>query len=149
MSNQPVRTAVTVLLLIAASGFPGFGLGTAAAIDLVIIANPGVPETAIDSKDLQRIYLGKQTQWQDDTSIVPVMLKSGPLQEEFIGSFVDRSLQRFVTYWRQMVFTGKGIPPKSFSEELDLVDFVAGTPGAVGFASKASDVSRVKILQID
>ncbi len=149
MSIKSIWNIGAILLMTLASVVPGFGPDAAVAADLVIIANPGVAETAIDSRDLQRIYLGKQTQWQDDTSIVPVMLKSGPLHDVFIEDFVDRSVQRFVTYWRQMVFTGKGIPPKSFVQESELVAYVASTPGSVGFASAAANVSGVKVLSLD
>ena len=115
----------------------------------MIIANPGISSNSIDYKDLQRIYLGKKTQWKDDISIVPVMLKSGPLHDGFIEDFLDRSVQRFATYWRQMVFTGKGVPPRSFEDESELVDFVARTPGSLGFASTSADVGDVKILTLD
>lgn len=150
MNIKPYRKAGIALLLIMASagGDPGTGL---AAPDgqLLIIANPGISSTSIDYKDLQRIYLGKKTQWKDDISIVPVMLKSGPLHDGFIEDFLDRSVQRFATYWRQMVFTGKGVPPRSFEDESELVDFVARTPGSLGFASTSADVGDVKILTLD
>ncbi len=149
MSIKSIRITGAVLLVALAYVCPGFGPDAAAAADLVIIANPDVAETAIDSRDLQRIYLGKQTQWRDDTSIVPVMLKSGPMHEAFIEVYIDRSVQRFVTYWRQMVFTGKGVPPKSFVQESELVEYVASTPGSVGFASAAANVSGVKVLSLD
>jgi ABC-type phosphate transport system substrate-binding protein len=149
MSIKSIRSAGAILLIFVVWACPGLGQGTSAAADLVIIANPGVAETALDTRDLQRIYLGKQTQWQDDSSIVPVMLKSGPLNDQFIENYIDRSVQRFVTYWRQMVFTGKGIPPKSFVQESDLVEYVASTPGSVGFASADTKVSGVKVLSLD
>jgi ABC-type phosphate transport system substrate-binding protein len=148
--DQIGRLRTFVCLLIVVSICPGFGLQAAAANnDLVIIANPGINDNSIEKRDLQRIYLGKQTQWQDNTSIVPVMLKSGPLRDEFIEGYVDRSVQRFVTYWRQMVFTGKGVPPKSFASESDLVDFVARTPGSVGYVSSAANLSSVKKLELE
>jgi len=144
------RLAGIICLLIVASIYPGFGSGAAAANDdLVIIANPDLAGNSIEQRDLQRIYLGKQTQWKDNTSIVPVMLKSGPLHDEFIEGYIDRSVQRFVTYWRQMVFTGKGMPPKSFASESDLVDFVARTPGSVGYVSTSVNVSSVKKLELE
>ena len=148
--DQIGRLRTFVCLLIVVSICPGFGLQAAAAnSDLVIIANPGINDNSIEQRDLQRIYLGKQTLWEDNTSIVPVMLKSGPLRDEFIEGYVDRSVQRFVTYWRQMVFTGKGVPPKSFASESDLVDFVARTPGSVGYVSSAANLSSVKKLELE
>lgn len=119
-----------------------------AAAELVVIGNPGLAETHIAAKKLQRIYLGKLTRWTDDQAIVPVMLKAGPEHEEFVSSYLDRSLHRFVTYWRQMVFTGKGMPPRSFANEKELVAFVAATPGAVGYASHKADVQAVKVMTV-
>lgn len=144
MKINVCRLAAALLLMVVASVS-----SVGAAPDLVIIAHPGIAESALESKELQRIYLGKQTQWRDDTSIVPVMLKSGPLHDEFIENYIDRSVQRFVTYWRQMVFTGKGVPPRSFAQESELVEYVASTPGSVGFASAAAKVSGVKVLSLD
>lgn len=145
MNNRPFLGTGMILVLVLTSAFSA----QVVAAELVIIANPEILESAIDDKDVQRIFLGKKTRWEDDTTIVPVMLKSGPPHDEFIERYVDRSVQRFVTYWRQMVFTGKGVPPKLFGSETDLVDFVAATPGAVGCASAAADVSGVKILMRD
>ena len=120
-----------------------------AAGEVVVVANPDLAEDVIARKDLQRIYLGKRTTWSDRTSIVPVMLKSGPLHEEFVEDLVGRSEHRFATYWRQMVFTGKGIPPKSFADEDEIISFVKATPGAVGYVSPSTDATGVKILTVD
>ncbi len=150
MNIRPYRKAGIVLLLAMASVWSTPGVGLAAPDgELLIIANPEIDSNSIEHRDLQRIYLGKKTQWQDDTTIVPVMLKSGPIHEGFIEDFLDRSVQRFATYWRQMVFTGKGVPPRSFEDESELVDFVARTPGSLGFASTSADVGGVKILTLD
>ena len=117
------RLLVTVLLVL---GLPlASPLEPArAAGEIVVVANPDVPEEIILGRDLQRIYLGKRTTWPDKSSIVPVMLKSGPVHGEFVEDLVGRSEHRFASYWRQMVFTGKGVPPKSFASEDELVDFV-------------------------
>ena len=120
-----------------------------AADDLQVIVNPGNSLGALDSKELQRIYLGKKTRWEDGTTIVTVMPKEGAVYDRFIEDYLDRSVQRFATYWRQMVFTGKGVPPRSFVEETDLVDFVARTPGAVGFTSASAVTPEVRVIPVD
>ena len=87
--------------------------------------------------------------WADGTSIVTVMPKGGKVHDRFIEDYLDRSVQRFATYWRQMVFTGKGMPPRNFVQETDLVSFVASTPGSLGFASDGADISGVKVLTVE
>ncbi len=140
--QRPPNIRLLVVLILLA--FATTGLGA----ELVIIANSDIPEPAIDANGLQRIYMGKQTRWINDEAIVPVMLKSGPVHEAFVESYLDRSPHRFVTYWRQMIFTGKGTPPRSFASEKELIAYVAETPGSVGYASASADIQGVKIMSL-
>ncbi len=142
--RRPVRLQLAGWVL--AGILSGTGVGVAG--ELLIIGNPDVPAPQLDAKGLQRIYMGKQTRWLNDEAIVPVMLREGPLHDTFVEDYLDRSVHRFVTYWRQMVFTGKGLPPRSFNSEDELIDFVAVTPGALGYASSAADTGRVKVLPV-
>ncbi len=150
MSQRNSRgTGATFLLGMALALCLGGTAAVAADDGLVVIANPGISLESIESKDLQRIYLGKKTMWDDGTSIVTVMPKQGNVHDRFIEDYLDRSVQRFATYWRQMVFTGKGVPPRSFVQETDLISFVASTPGSLGFASDDADMSGVKVLTVE
>ncbi len=130
----------TLLLLLMATG-PAMG-------GVVLIVNPGNLEGAIDHNEVERIYLGKMAHWSDGTPIIPVMLKNGKTHEAFLDEYLDRTVHRFVSYWRQMVFTGKGIPPKSFAAEAELVAFVAATPGAVGYVLETYLVPGVTTLSV-
>ncbi len=118
------------------------------AAKVVMIANEENSEDVIDHSEVERIYLGKMTHWSDDSAIVPVMLKNGDLHEAFLDEYLDRTAHRFVSYWRQMVFTGKGMPPKSFAGPAELVTFVASHPGAIGYVSADTPLAAVKILTI-
>ena len=139
--RRPVKRVFVVLWLLGLSGIAG-------AAELVIIANPDLPGPSLDVKGLQRIYMGKLTRWSNDEAIVPAMLKTGPVHDAFVESYLERSMHRFVTYWRQMVFTGKGMPPRSFASEKELIAFVAITPGSVGYASAEADTQDVKVLSV-
>jgi ABC-type phosphate transport system substrate-binding protein len=86
--------------------------------ELVVIAHRDVEENSLDYQTLQRIYHGKKKQWSNKKNIVPVMLKSGPIHELFIEEVLKEIVHKFVTYWKQMLFTGRGIPPKSFIDEI-------------------------------
>ncbi len=116
--------------------------------DILIIVNPGNIDQTLSATELQRIYLGKTTHWSDDSPIKAVMLKKGTIHEVFLEDFIGRTHHRFVSYWRQMVFTGKGIPPRSFATEAELAAFVAATPGAVGYIANDTLVSDVQIMEI-
>jgi len=138
-----VRTLEILLLLLTV------GAALAAAQPAVVVAHPDLPEDSIDEPTLRRIYLGKKTRWSDGTPVVPVMLKEGRVHEWFLEERVGRSVAKFVTYWKQAVFTGRGMPPRAFDTEDELIFYVSRTPGAVGYASRASPVDGVKILDVE
>ncbi len=136
-----MKILLIALLLLTASG--------AARAEVLVVVHPDVSEAEIEERTLERIFLGKKTRWDDETPIVPVMLKDGPLHEEFVEEMLDRPVARFVTYWKQAVFTGRGVPPRSFETEDELLFYVSRTPGAVGYASSAGGGDGVRVLLID
>jgi hypothetical protein len=114
--------------------------------DVKLIAHPDVPDVACSEKNAQRIFLGKKTRWEGGLRVVPVMLRDGDVHEIFVEDLLDRSVAKFEIYWKQAVFTGKGIPPRSFDSELALMAYVADTPGAVGYVAKSTSLRGVKEL---
>lgn len=141
---RPGLTVAVLLLLVA----PPLVRAQAVA-ELVIVAHAEVPASRLENAELEHMYLGKLSRWDGGLTVVPTMLKAGPAQEEFVEDYLDRPLHRFATYWRQMVFTGKGVPPLTFADEAELLDFVTTTPGAVGYVRPGTDTGAVKVLRID
>ena len=113
-----------------------------------VIANPNVTESTIDKSSIQRIYLGKKTRWDNNLKINPAMLSKGLTHDQFIKNYVNKSIPQFITFWKKAVFTGRGLPPKSFENESDLIKYVADTPGAIGYVSVSKNISGVKILNV-
>lgn len=137
-----VYSALTVLLIV-------FMASPCFAENAVVVVNKDVPDSSLDAESLQRIYLGKKTRWSGGKKIVPVMLKSGSTHEVFVEKFLNKAVSQFNTYWKQAVFTGKGIPPKTFENENDLMEYVSETPGAIGYISTRKKVLGVKIILIE
>ena len=42
----------------------------------------------------------------------------------------------FRAAWRSLVFAGQGSMPKTFDTEAALIEYVAATPGAIGYVGK-------------
>lgn len=115
---------------------------------VVVIANKAVSTTALSSDVVQKIFLGQKTTWDGGGKIVPVTLEGGPTHTSFLQSYVKKTPAQFATSWKQAIFTGQGIPPKSFASETDLVAYVAATKGAIGYIATATPHSGVTVLQI-
>jgi ABC-type phosphate transport system substrate-binding protein len=117
------------------------------AADLKVIANPGVTAAAISAAELKGIFLGTKTSLGDGSRIEPVLLKSGPAHTEFM-EYIGKSEAALETYYRSLVFTGKGSMPKSLASEAAVVAYVAQTKGAIGYVSSAAATAGVKTLEV-
>jgi hypothetical protein len=124
-------------------------LGTwsaATAQDVVLVANKAVRISEITDADLRGIFIGTRTRFADGSHAVPVILKGGPVHEVFLKKHVGQGPEEFRSEWRKMVFTGQGAMPKAFDSESDLIEYVAATPGAVGYVSRVSSQDGVRVL---
>lgn len=116
--------------------------------EIYLLANKSVPDNALEKESIERIYLGKKSQWSNGAKIIPVILKSGVVHTSFVRKFLDRDVSQFSTFWKQAVFTGRGLPPKSFETEADLIEFISKTPGAIGYASyipSSQSINRITV----
>jgi len=142
MGLRPIKTIVLFAAII-------LTVRAAHAADFIVIAHEDVVQDSLDHNALKNIYLGKKTRWDNDEKIVPVMIQSGKLRTEFIDKILKKSNYQFETYWKQMIFTGKGLPPKSFKKFSELIQYIAETPGAIGFVPVIVMPEGVKIIFIE
>jgi hypothetical protein len=131
-----------LILLLASLG----SWSAASAQDVVLVANKGVQVSEISNADLRAIFMGTRTRFADGSHAVPVTLKGGPAHEVFLKNHVGEGPEEFRSQWRKVVFTGQGAMPKAFDSESALIEYVAVTPGAVGYVSRISSQHRVKLL---
>ena len=120
-----------------------------AMAEQIVIVNNSVAVSSIDADSLKKIYLGKKTKWDNGDKIVPVTLNEGPVHEAFLKNVIKKSNTQFLTYWKQMIFTGKGIPPKSVPSDADVVNFISSTPGGIGYIDSATPHDAVKAISVN
>ena len=123
-------------------------IADAFAMDVMVICNKSVPESSLTKSELRNIFLGKKQEWSTGDSIIPVTLKKGEAHKAFCKIYLIKSPSQFIAYWKKMLFTGKGMIPKSFDNEKEMVDFIATTKGAIGYVSAGQTHDHVKVLQI-
>ena len=134
-----IFTALVFILLLSSASFAAE----------IVIANNSVPVDALSKEKLKNIYLGKKSQWDNGNKIVVVMLKKGPVHENFIKNMVKKSAAQFSSFWKKLIFTGKGKPPKAFATEAELVKYVSETADAIGYIDEATAHENVKVIAVN
>jgi hypothetical protein len=84
------------------------GVVSATAADLKVIANSSVGATTVSSDELKGVFLATKSSLSDGSHVEPVLLKSGAVHEAFLKDYVGKSESALETYYRSLVFTGKG-----------------------------------------
>ncbi len=116
--------------------------------DVAVVANKNIGEKSISEKQAKKIWLGK-TKSLGGTSLKPADLPKGnDSRKKFYKAVVKKNEKKLKAYWARIVFSGKGSPPKLFKSDAEVINWVASTPGAVGYVDSVSINDSVKVLLI-
>jgi TonB family protein len=136
---------LTTLLVVATLALvPALAL----AGDIKVIANSSVKATQISADELKRVFLLETNSLKDGTHVEPVLRRSGPAHEAFLKNFLDINDEALQTYYRTLVFTGRGSMPKALASDAEYVAYVANTKGAIGYVSVDAATEGVKTLEV-
>ena len=123
--------------------------GTAGArAQVVVIANNNVTASEISRGELRDVFTGAASSVKGAREVAPVLLKGGPAHDEFLSTYVGKSDAAFRAGWRSLLFSGQSTMPRTFDSDAEVVDYVAHTPGAVGYIAHSSPHPGVKTLAV-
>ena len=131
-----------MLLALVVGASVALGATMAQAQDVVLVVSRQGEDTSLSEQEIKDIYLGKKASWSDGTAIV-LTVQEGALQGSFLSAFVGKTESQFSIFWKKQVFSGKGVEPKAFASQDELLKFVGSTKGAVGYAA-ASDTAAIE-----
>jgi ABC-type phosphate transport system substrate-binding protein len=120
-----------------------FAMSDALAGDVVVIGNANLGK--LDVAMVQKIFTGKLIK-VDGIDVTAVNIKSGPLRDQFLQTFLQQTDAKYTAYWAIRLFVGKGAPPPELSSPAEVVKFVQSTPGAIGYVDESDLVDSVRVL---
>ncbi len=132
-----MRRAVLVVAAVAGLG-AGAMTGASAEARFRVIVNPQVKGTQIPWASLSSIFLGRAPKWADGSEVRPVdqSLRS-PLRVAFSNDVHMQGLMEIQVYWQREIAKGRVPPPVKSSDEA-VVEYVASTPGAIGYVATST-----------
>lgn len=106
---------------------------------------------AIKRSILADVYLRKVLRWGDGSVISPVdQSTASPVRVAFSKQVLGKPVDAMQIYWlRQMSAPGASKPPSVKNSDAEVLAFVEGKPGAVGYVSAGATLpAGVKELQV-
>jgi ABC-type phosphate transport system substrate-binding protein len=114
-----------------------------------MIVNPANPATVLDRRFVTDAFLKKVTRWPHDEAIRPADLESdSPVRRRFSEQVLRRSVAAVKTYWQQLVFSGRDVPPPELDGDWQVVRFVLKHPGAIGYVGPGTSLEGTKVVMV-
>jgi ABC-type phosphate transport system substrate-binding protein len=124
------RLAAALVLIALAGPRPA-----AAADSFKVIVNAKMAGRAISRETLSQVYLGRVERWGDGKPIAAVDLSTtSPVRAAFSQTVLGMSVLGVRQYWTRTIATGHA-PPMARSTDEDVIAFVSGRMGGVGYVS--------------
>lgn len=143
------KLSCMILGLVAVLAAPAVGRANPASPFQVIVHND-VGGTAISRATLAAIFLGKVDRWGSGGQIAPVDLTAtSSVREAFSEHVLGMPTAGVRHYWLERIAEGHW-PPRTRQTDEEVVDYVASTPGAVGYVAPGTtlpDTVRVVSLK--
>jgi hypothetical protein len=137
------KLSLTLLFLIFASLFT-----VGAQSQVIVIANPDFKTDSVSKVELRQVYIGDSTSVKAVGHVVPSLLREGPTHAQFLTEYIGESPTGLIICWRGLVLSGHGTMPKTFDSEVAMVEYVARTPGAIGYIGASTPHSSIKVLTV-
>lgn len=123
-----------------------------AAAGAEVIVHPGYPENAIARSLLRGVFGMRVRAWPDGTPVhVFVLPDDDPLHDEFSKSVLQMYPYQLRQNWERLLYSGTGQQPITVTSEAELLQRVAGTRGAIGYAAappRGPASATVKVLHV-
>ncbi|MBB3168022.1 phosphate ABC transporter substrate-binding protein [Simiduia aestuariiviva] len=121
-------------------------LSCAAWSGVAVVVHPANPN-AMDENDISRVFLGKKKSFPDGSEAIPVDQADGSANRSaFVSTILKKNEQQIKAYWAQLLFTGKGTPPKEVGSSADVKKLIAQNPSLIGYIDTADVDASVKVL---
>jgi ABC-type phosphate transport system substrate-binding protein len=121
---------------------------SASAGSIKVIANSSVKADSVSADELKSVFLEETSSLSDGSHVEPVLAKGGAAHETFVKEYLGKSDAALQTYYRSLVFTGKGSMPRTVGGDAEVAAYVAKTRGAIGYVGAETSTEGVKTLQV-
>jgi ABC-type phosphate transport system substrate-binding protein len=119
----------------------------AAKADVVVVVSSKSSVSTLSKEQVTDIFLGKITRFPDGGAAVPIdQVEGSPARDEFYATFANKSPAQVKAHWTKIIFTGRGQPPKSVSNSVEVRKLIAANPQAISYIERSAVDDSVKVL---
>ncbi|WP_217873751.1 hypothetical protein [Billgrantia desiderata] len=117
---------------------------------VVLIAHPQVANTSLTRDTTRAIFAMRQRSWPDGQAVrVFVLPNNHPVHARFAKERLTVYPHQLQLAWDRMVFSGTGQAPSQVVNQIEMLERVATTPGALGYLEREYLDDRVQVVTME
>ena len=117
--------------------------------DYQLIVNAENTASNAQRRFLSDAFLKKTTRWSDGQLIRPVdQSPDSAVRRRFSEQVLDRSVTAVRSYWQQVIFAGRDVPPPELSGDDSVLEYVKSHAGAIGYVSGRASTAGARVISV-
>lgn len=114
-----------------------------------LIANRDAGVESLTRNEARLYFTMRLKNWPNGTLVkVFVLPDNNPLHIRFSNEILGLYPYQLRRVWDRQIFSGTGQAPTTVSSEQEMLERVATTPGAIGYAEGPIDNSSIRLLEV-
>jgi len=149
-SNRLWSLFLLPLLMATIGLFSNFGDAVAYhGVAVEVIVNQSVTTRSMSKYKLRTLFGMRQPAWPDGEQVrVFVLPDDNPLHRQFAKQTLGVFPHQLRRAWNNLLFSGLAQAPTEVANEQEMLERIANTPGAVGYAPAGEEHAQTHILSI-
>jgi ABC-type phosphate transport system substrate-binding protein len=121
--------------------------GAMVKADVVAVVSAKSPITTLTMSQVADIFFGKASRFPNGVQAFPVDQAEGAaVRDEFYNKVVGKSAAQIKAYWSKIIFTGRGQPPPSVSNDIEMKKRISANPAAIGYIDRSLVDDSVRVV---
>ncbi len=148
MRAKTAFTLVALFIVVLTTAFAR-GVSAEGAPPFVVVVHPQNPYLNLDRGFVADAFLKKATRWPNGDVIKPVDLPSSSApRAPFSQSVLKRSVASVKSYWQQMIFSGRDVPPPELANDDLVLKYVSTHVDAIGYVSGDAKLGDARVVTL-
>jgi len=115
--------------------------------EIVVIGHNDIAVDSVTFEQVEKLWLRKLIRLPGTGKIKVVdQYTANKSYAAFYNKVIKKKPVQIKTYWAKVIFIGKAFPPAQLADDSSVVDWVANTPGSMGYVDGSAVNNSVKRL---
>jgi ABC-type phosphate transport system substrate-binding protein len=115
--------------------------------DVVAVVSAKSPITALSMNQVADIFFGKASRFPNGLRAFPVDQAEGSaVRDEFYSKVVGKTAAQLKAYWSKIIFTGRGQPPPSVLNSIEMKKRISENLAAIGYIDRSVVDDSVRVV---